>query len=88
MKYLPLIAILLLIGCSITDVERQDRLEYSEKIERDFWAFVNDCQMTGGHLYIDSPVIERRIQNAPITVWEMKDIVCEYDDAPPRRLSD
>jgi hypothetical protein len=88
MKYLPLIIILAITGCAITDVERQERLEYLEKTERDFWTFVNDCQVTGGHLYIDSPVIERRVHNAPINVWEMKDVVCEYDDMPPRRLRD
>lgn len=89
MKYLPLICILALTGCAITDVEQQERLEYSNKIERDFWTFMNDCQVTGGHLYVDSPVIERRVHNAPITVWEMKGIVCEYDDGTPtRRLDD
>ncbi len=86
--YLPLIFILAFTGCTITGVERQERLEYLEKTERDFWTFVKDCETTGGHLYVDSPVIERRVQNAPITVWKMKGMVCEYDDARTRKMHD
>lgn len=85
MKYLPLIAILILAGCSITDVEMEERMYYSDKIEREFWIFVNDCTMTGGQLHVP----RKRVQNAPPTVWEMKKAVCYYDDDTlPRKMDD
>jgi len=88
MKYLPLIFILVFTGCAITDVEREERMLYMHNIEQDFRIFVNDCQMTEGELVIDRSITSRRAQNAPITVWEMKDAVCYYDDTYPRRMSD
>lgn len=78
MKYLPLIFILAITGCAITDVERLERMQYSHKIKQDFQIFVSDCRMTEGELVIDRP----------ITVWEMKDAVCYYDDDYPRRMHD
>ena len=87
-KYLPLLFILTFTGCAITDVEREERMQHSHKIKQDFQIFVSDCQMTEGELVIDRPSKSRRVHNAPITVWEMKDAVCYYDDTYPRKMSD
>ena len=70
MKYLFLILIGI-SGCATTDIAQ---------IERDFKIFVEDCRVTDGELVIDKRLIDRRVQNAPITPWEMKDAVCFYDD--------
>lgn len=85
MKYLLLLAIFIFAGCSITDVEMEERLYYSDKIEREFWILVDDCQKTGGSLHVP----RRRVQNALPTVWEMKKAVCYYDDdTMPRKMDD
>ena len=56
-------------------------------IEYEFRGFVRDCDLTGGNLVINKRSIDRRVQVAPITVWEMKDAVCYYDDGTyPRRM--
>lgn len=86
MKYLPLIFILVLTGCA-TDVERIDGLQRIEKIQNEFKIFENNCRITNGYLYIDKDPNRRRVQNAPITVWEMQDAVCDYGDMHPVRMS-
>ncbi len=87
MKYLFLILIGI-SGCAITNAEKSERLSYIAEIEQEFQVFVRDCSLTGGELVIDKRVIDRRIQNSPITVWEMKDAVCYYDDGIyPRRMN-
>ncbi len=88
MKAVIVIFLLLLLywcfGCAITDEERNNRLTRIAQIEKEYYAFVNDCQMLEGNLVIEST---RRVHNAPITVWEMKDAVCYYDDAYPTRMN-
>lgn len=86
MKYLFLILIGL-SGCAITTAEKSEQLSYMAGIEQEFRVFVRDCDLTGGNLVIDKRSIDRRVQVAPITVWEMKDAVCYYDDGTfPRRM--
>ncbi len=71
----------------MTATEKSERLSYMAGIEQEFQVFVEDCRVTDGELVIDKRVIDRRIQNSPITVWEMKDAVCYYDDGTyPRRM--
>ena len=56
-------------------------------IAYEFKKFADECRYLGGKLHIERPASERRVQNAPITVWEMKDAVCFYEDqAFPVRL--
>lgn len=86
MKYLFLILVGI-SGCAITNAEKSERLSYIVGIEQEFQVFVSDCDKTDGKLMIDNRLIDRRIQNSPITVWEMKDAVCYYDDGTyPRRM--
>jgi len=76
-----------LSGCAITSAEKTERLSYMAGIEQEFRVFVSDCNLTGGNLVIDKRSTNRRVQVAPITVWEMKDAVCYYDDdVYPRRM--
>ncbi len=76
-----------LSGCAITDEERNARLVRTNQIEKDFYSFVADCYMTDGELVIDRSLENRRVQNAPITVWEMRDAQCFYpDERFPRRM--
>jgi len=76
-----------LSGCAITNAEKTERLSYMTGIEQEFQVFVRDCDLTGGNLVIDKRSTNRRVQVAPITVWEMKDAVCYYDDGVfPRRM--
>lgn len=81
MKSLVLISLLILSGCAITDEERYERLAYTNAIEKDFLVFVSDCNFFDGELRIDLPIENRRVHNAPITVWEMQHAECWYDDS-------
>ena len=74
-----LAAFLSLFGCT-TPEERMAGNKEMEIIAQEFKLFAEECYYGDGHLMIDSPFYERRIQNAPITVWEMKDAICKYDD--------
>lgn len=91
MKFLIILFILFILiissGCAITDEERLVRQQHIADIEKEFYSFVADCYMTEGELVIDKSLEDRRVQNAPITVWEMKDAVCYYGDAYPRRMN-
>lgn len=74
-KYILLI---LLTSCASTDRITQ--------IESDYRAFASECSYMGGKLSIDLPFNKRRVQNAPVTVWEMRDAVCSYPDAYPMTM--
>jgi len=86
MKLPFLISLLILSGCAITDEERLERLTYMAKIQSDYDIFVSDCRVSDGELRINLPLEERRVHNAPITVWEMKYAECWYDDIFPIRM--
>lgn len=78
MKFLVLL--FLLSGC-VADTSNR-----ITQIESNYKTFVSDCNLTGGELQIDKPFNKRRVQNEPITVWEMKAAVCYYEDAYPIRM--
>ncbi len=69
--------LILLTGCATSDRMTQ--------IESDYRAFARECSY-GGKLSIDRPLNKRRVQNAPVTVWEMQDAVCSYPDEWPIRM--
>lgn len=75
-KYI--ITLLLLPGCVSTPRIAQ--------IEYDYTVFADECFYLGGELSIDRPFYTRRVQNAPVTVWEMLDAVCSYPDNQLIRL--
>ncbi len=82
-----LLLLLYLSGCATTEEERVDGLSRMDTIKHDFTTFVADCYFTEGELVIDKRLEERRVQNAPITVWEMKNAQCFYsDESYPRRM--
>lgn len=61
-------------GCATTE-PNNNRMK---KIKADYKIFVDECYHLGGKLSIDRPANKRRVQNAPPTVWEMQDAVCDY----------
>jgi len=67
-----LLLLICLSGCASTTAD----LMYMAEIEEAYDSFVSDCNFLQGKLY----VARRRVQNAPPTVWEMKDAVCWFDD--------
>ncbi len=74
-----LAAFLSLFGCASQEEVMKGNKEMAI-IAYEFKAFAEECHYGGGRLMIDRPFDERRIQNAPVTVWEMKDAICKYDD--------
>ena len=74
-----LFCIIILSGCT-TQEERMEGNKEMKIIEHEFKVFAEECHYGNGHLIIDSPANARRVQNAPVTVWEMKNAICKYDD--------
>ena len=74
-----LAAFLSLFGCP-TQEERMKGNREMEIIAHKFKVFVEECRLGNGQLIIDSPSGKRRVQNAPLIIWEMKNAICRYDD--------
>lgn len=64
-------------------VDPNDRMKQTKA---DYSVFVDECYYLGGALSIDRPFYERRVQGAPVTVWEMRDAVCTYPGYQPLRM--
>ncbi len=73
------IILILLSGCAATSPSM-------DVIETDYRNFAEDCDYWDGKLSIDRPLNKRRVKNAPVTVWEMKDAVCTYPGERPIRM--
>ena len=74
-----LFSVIVLSGCVSQEDVRKGNKEMMI-IAYEFKEFAHECRYLGGKLYIERPLDERRVKNAPITVWEMKDAVCFYED--------
>ena len=68
-------SIIMLSGCASMKSDPEMAI-----IAYEFTNFAEECRLGDGRLSIDRPFDERRVQNAPVTVWEMKDAICKYDD--------
>ncbi len=66
------VLLILLTGCASNPDSRMTQIEH------DYRVFANGCLQFDGTLSIDRPFNKRRVQNAPVTVWEMQDAVCSY----------
>ncbi len=73
-----LFSISVLSGCASQEEVMKGNKEMA-KIAYEFKEFAEECNFGDGQLMIDRPFDERRVQNAPITVWEMKDAICRYE---------
>jgi hypothetical protein len=76
-KYI--VILILLSGCA-------SESDLMDQIKSDYRVFADECLSLNGNLSIDRPVNERRVQNAPVTVWEMRDAICSYPGERPIRM--
>ncbi len=74
-----LFSVYVLSGCVSQEDVRKGNKEMMI-IAYEFKEFADECRFGEGKLYIERPLSKRRVHNAPITVWEMKDAVCFYED--------
>jgi hypothetical protein len=58
------------------------------RISHEYTSFVEECEYSGGFLWIDRPFTSRRVQNAPLTVWEKQDAVCTFSHNTSMRMRD
>ena len=76
-KYISLI---FLVSCASTTPSDINQIKH------DYRKFVHDCEYLGGEASIDRPFNKRRVQNAPVTPWEMQDAICTYPGERPVRM--
>ena len=74
-----LFSVYVLSGCVSQEEVRKGNKEMMI-IAYEFREFAYECESLGGKLHIERPLSKRRVHNAPITVWEMKDAVCFYEN--------
>lgn len=67
-----LLLLVLLAGCAYD----YDSAAKMHRINYEYNSFVEECEYSDGFLWIDRPFTSRRVQNAPLTVWEKHDAVC------------